>query len=298
MKNNIYDIIYQNGLNIKCDEDIGKHTSVKVSGKARCFVSPKSKQQLLQLLNILKNNEIKYYILGNGTNTLVANNFFDGVVISTKYLKRYKISKNIIYAQCGLGLFELADILKKNSLGGLEFAYGIPGSVGGAIFMNAGAYGGFVGDFVEYIEVIKNGKIVKIKKDKLDFAYRQSLLQKENLVVVGAKFNLHFAEPRDIEFLQNYYFQKRLKFQPYDMPSFGSCFKKNPNFPPVSKLIDDLGLKGYTIGGAQVSKKHAGFIVNIGGASCQNYLEMIKYIQGQIFEHYGFVPELEVRLLK
>lgn len=298
MNNNVYDIIYQNGFDIKCDEDIKNYTSVKISAKVKYIVLPKSKLQLLQLLNILKTNEIKYYILGNGTNTLVANDFFDGVVILTRYLKRYKISKNNIYAQCGLGLFELADILKKNSLGGLEFAYGIPGCVGGAIFMNAGAYGGYVGDFVEYIEVIKNGKIIKLKKDKLGFAYRQSMLQEEDLVVVGAKFNLHFEEPKDIEFLQNYYFQKRLKFQPYDMPSFGSCFKKNPNFPPVSKLIDDLGLKGYTIGGAQVSKKHAGFIVNIGGASCQNYLEMIKYIQGRIFEHYGFVPELEVRLLK
>ena len=298
MKNNIYDIIYQNGLDIKYDEDIGKYTSVKVGGRVKYFVSPKTKQQLVQLLNILKQNEIKYYILGNGTNTLMASDYYDGIVISTKYLKRYKISKNCIYAQCGLGLFELAEILKKNQLGGFEFAYGIPGSVGGAVFMNAGAYGGFVGDFVEYIEVIKNGNIVKLNKDKLDFAYRDSLLQKENLVVIGAKFKLHFSEKRDIEFLQNYYFQKRLKLQPYDMPSFGSCFKKNPNFPPISKLIDDLGLKGYTIGGAQVSKKHAGFIINIGDASCQNYLEMIKYIQGQIFENYGFMPELEVRLLK
>ena len=293
----IIDILSQNKYDFLIDEPLKIHTSIKIGGNAKIFVYVKSEKEFLKLINILKNNDIKYHIIGAGTNTLAGDNGFDGIVISTKRLKRYKISKNKIYIQCGTNLFAFGKILKKHGLKGLEFAYGIPGSVGGAVVMNAGAYEHNIGDFVEYVKVIENGKIKKIKKDDMQFSYRSSLAQTKNLIVLGAKFVFEIGKPGDIEKLQNEYFQKRLNSQPYTELSFGSVFKKNLKFEPISKLIDRLGLKGFRIGGAEISKKHAGFIVNVANATCQDCLLLIKYIQEKVFENFGFVPELEVKLL-
>ena len=163
--------------------------------------------------------------------------------------------------------------------------------------MNAGAYNQCVGDFVEYVKVFQNGKIRKIIKDDMHFDYRHSIAQNNNMVILGAKFNFEKSNSKIIEDLQNMYFGKRLNSQPYSDLSFGSVFKRNKNFEPVSKLIDTLGLKGFSIGNAQISKKHAGFIINIGSATCQDCLLLIKYIQQKIYEVYGFVPQPEVQFL-
>ena len=278
-------------------ESLSKRTSVHVGGKAKFFAVPNTQKKLLDLLAFLNENEIKYQILGNGTNLLCLDEGYEGVIICTKKLKRYKVSKTNIYVQCGMGLFEFGKLLRKFELSGLEFMYGIPGSIGGAIVMNAGAFEKNIGEYVEYVLVYQNGKSKKLSREQMKFSYRYSLAQSEQMIVLGAKLNLSKSHAESIAKLQEQYFQKKLASQPYDMPSFGSAFKRNEKLP-ISKIVDELGLKGYTIGGAQISKKHAGFIVNIGDATCQDYLEMIKYIQQKVFDAYGFVPEPEVRFLE
>lgn len=278
-------------------EKLSLHTSVKVGGIARFFVMVKTKKELVNLLYFLKNNEIKYQILGNGTNTLASDKNYNGVVICTKNLNKVFFSNKGIYTQCGLGLFEFCKILRNNQLAGLEFLYGIPGTIGGAIVMNAGAFGGEIGDFVEYVSVCDNGKIKKISKSKLNFSYRNSIFQHNDMIVLGAKFVLKKDNIENISQKQQYNFQMKLQTQPYDYPSFGSAFKKCQNVP-ISKLIDDLGLKGFTIGGAQISKKHAGFIINLGNATCQDFVKMIKYVQKKVFDNYGIKIQPEVKFLE
>ena len=297
----IIKILSQKNIEYVTNEPLSNHTSIKIGGICKAFVSVKTENEFIFVLNVLIKNGVKYYVLGNGTNTLASDNGFDGIVICTKNLKRYKISlknnKNAIYVQSGMGLFTFGKLLRKIGFGGLEFAYGIPGSIGGAICMNAGAYNQCVGDFVEYVKVFQNGKVKKIKKADMHFDYRHSIVQNSNMVILGAKFNFNNSTSKTIEDLQNMYFNKRLTNQPYSDLSFGSVFKRNENFEPVSKLIDTLGLKGFSIGNAQISKKHAGFIINIGSATCQDCLLLIKYIQQKIYEVYGFEPQPEVQFL-
>ena len=296
-KNKIIEILSQNKIKYFCDELLSTHTSIKIGGKTPIFVEIASQKQLVDLLVYCDANEIKYHILGNGTNTLFDDSGFNGIVVCTKALKKFKVSNQSLFAECGFGLFELGKITKNLGLSGLEFAYGIPGSVGGAIVMNAGAFGENIGDFVEYVKVYQNGEVKRLSQKQMQFAYRSSLAQTQKMVVLGAKFVLAKSSPKDIETRQQQFFKHRLQTQPYSDLSFGSAFKRNTNFPPVSKLIDELGLKGYHIGGAEISKKHAGFIVNVGSATCQDCILLIQYIQSKIFDAYGFVPEPEVKIV-
>lgn len=295
----IVDILSQLKIdNVKLNEPLKKHSSIKIGGNAQIFVDIKSQKQLKDCVSFLNSINYKFVVLGNGTNTLFGDNGYSGAVLCLgKNLKDFKIYEDGIYAQAGLGLFEFNKICRQNGFGGLEFSYGIPGSIGGAICMNAGAYGKCLGDFVDYVLVIKNGRLKKIKAKDMHFAHRQSAVQTDGLIVVGAKFKLSKQEPKNIENLQNEYFQKRLQNQPYADPSLGSVFKRHNGNLPVSKIIDDLGLKGYSVGGACVSEKHAGFIINKDSATCQDVLKLIKYIQKKVKSSYGFVPELEIKIL-
>lgn len=284
--------------NVLTNEPLSKHTSIKIGGCANLFVNINSISKLKKCIDFLHKNKIKYFILGNGTNTLCSDNGFDGVVVCLGgQLKNFRLEDDGIFAEAGMNLFELNKICRKFGLSGLEFSYGIPGSVGGAIVMNAGAFEHSVGDFVDYCILIKDGDLVKFGKDEMNFAYRTSIAQSDNLIIVGAKFKLSKQDSRQIETLQNEYFQKKLSAQPYSDLSFGSTFKRNLNFEPVSKIIDCLGLKGYAVGGIAVSEKHAGFIVNKHHGTCKDCLKLIKYIREQVYAKYGFKPELEVKLL-
>lgn len=287
----------QHRVKYLANETLSQHTSIKIGGKCKVFVLPKNYAELRQCVKCAQKNGVKFCVLGNGTNTLFGDGYFDGVVICTKDMNAYKVFIDGIFAMSGLGLFELCDICKKNALAGLEFCKGIPGSVGGAMQTNAGAFGGCVGDFVDYVQVYdtQKDKFEKLNRQQLGFAYRTSLLENSNKIVCGVKFALHKGDAHQIEKLQNEFFQKKLASQPYDELSLGSTFKRNPNFPPVSKIIDELGLKGFCIGGASVSQKHAGFVINKSKATCKDYLLLIKYIQDKIFKAYGFVPELEIK---
>ena len=307
-KQKIIDFLNKNKISFNLNVSLKNHTSIKIGGNASIFTYVKSEKQFVNLLNFLCTINQKYYVLGNGTNTLASDDGYDGVVICTKKFKRYKQNCNTlnktehniksIYVQAGMGLFEFGKLLKKLCLGSLEFAYGIPGTIGGAICMNAGAYNKNIGDYVEYVKVYNNGKVKKFKNEDMNFSYRQSVVQNSKMVVLGAKFNLLKTDSKCIEKLQQEYFNKRLQSQPYSDLSFGSVFKRNLNIEPISKLIDNLGLKGFRVGGAEISKKHAGFIINIASATCQDCLLLIKYIQQKVFDAYGFIPEPEVKLLE
>ena len=177
-------------------------------------------------------------------------------------------------------MFELNKLCKQFCFGGLEFSYGIPASVGGAVVMNAGTQDNCIGNFVEFCLVLKENKLVKVEASELDFSYRHSIFQTNpNLIILGVKFKLSKAERNVIENLQQEIFQKKLSNQPYGELSFGSAFKRNADFPPVSKLIDQLGLKGKIIGGAKISEKHAGFIINYNQATCKDCLKLLQYIK-------------------
>lgn len=296
---NIVDTLYQ--LNIKevlLNELLSKHTTIKIGGMANLFVKIKSARQLKDCIKFFNENNINYYVLGRGSNILAGDDGFNGAIISlSNSLNKYKILEDGIYAEAGVGLFELNRICRTFGFGGLEFSYGIPGSVGGAVCMNAGSFGYSIGDFVEYVRVIENNKFKKLKKEQMQFAYRKSIVQNKGIIVVGVKFKLEKKDKKEIENLQNIYFHKKLETQPYSELSFGSVFKRNNSFEPVSKLIDKLGLKGFSIGGASISEKHAGFIINKRNATCKDCLKLIQYIKQQIRAKYNFEPELEVELL-
>lgn len=292
----IKDILIKNSINFTENEPLFEHNSIKIGGKAKIFALPDNLDQFVFLLNLAEKNKTKYQILGKGTNTLFCDNGFDGIVICTKNLKSYQIFDDGIFAECGLGLFDLGNICAKNSLSGIEFCYGIPGSVGGAMVTNSGAFENQIGNFVEFVKIYENGKIYKLSQSDMKFSYRSSILENTKKVVLGTKFKLEKKEKDQIENLQKNYFSKKVQTQPYGKLSLGSVFKRNLDFPPVSKLIDELGLKGYKIGDAMVSTKHAGFLINYANATCKDFLLLVQYIQQKIFESYGFVPELEIKI--
>ena len=278
--------------NIFVDEPMSKHTSFKTGGKAEYFVTPESKEELIGILKL----ESPITVIGNGSNLLVKDNGTKGIVVSTIKLRNYKINGDTIEADAGMPLIMLSKIAAENGLSGLEFACGIPGTLGGAIFMNAGAYGGEMNDIVvssEYID--KDFIIQEITEHK--FEYRKSIYSKEiEGIILSAKLKLQQGDINQIKEKMNQNLESRNSKQPINMPSAGSTFKRKDGVI-VSKLIDEAGLKGYTIGGAQVSTLHAGFIVNKGGATSQDILDLIQYVQQVIKDKYEIDIETEIKII-
>lgn len=278
--------------NIFVDELMSKHTSFKTGGKAEYFVTPESKEELIEILKL----EAPITVIGNGSNLLVKDNGIRGIVVSTIKLRNYKIDGDTIEADAGMPLIMLSKIAAENGLTGLEFACGIPGTLGGAVFMNAGAYGGEMKDVVvtsEYLD--KELKVQEITEHK--FEYRKSIYSKEiDGIILSAKLKLQQGDINQIKEKMNQNLESRNSKQPINMPSAGSTFKRKDGVI-VSKLIDEAGLKGYTIGGAQVSTLHAGFIVNKGGATSQDILALIQYVQNVIKEKYDIDIETEIKII-
>lgn len=278
--------------NIFVDELMSKHTSFKTGGKAEYFVTPESKEELIEILKL----EAPSTVIGNGSNLLVKDNGIRGIVVSTIKLRNYKIDGDTIEADAGMPLIMLSKIAAENGLTGLEFACGIPGTLGGAVFMNAGAYGGEMKDIVvtsEYLD--KELKVQEITEHK--FEYRKSIYSKEiGGIILSAKLKLQQGDINQIKEKMNQNLESRNSKQPINMPSAGSTFKRKDGVI-VSKLIDEAGLKGYTIGGAQVSTLHAGFIVNKGGATSQDILALIQYVQNVIKEKYDIDIETEIKII-
>lgn len=278
--------------NVRFNEDMSKHCSFKLGGKVFCFCEPLNIKELKKIVKLCEKFGIPYFIIGKGSN-LVFRDIYNGVVISLKYFCTVKNKKNLVYVESGVGLFSLNMFLRENSLSGLEFSFGIPGSVGGAIYMNAGAYGKEIKDYIKSVTYLKNGKLITKNIQDLDFSYRYSQFQNSKNIIISAVLNLQFGQKEDIIYLQNDFFNRRKLSQPLNYPSAGSVFKRQENIIPA-KLIDDLGLKGTKVGGVEVSTKHSGFIVNINNGSVSDLEKLIELIKEEVYKKYGINMQTEI----
>ena len=284
--------------NVKIDEDMKKHTTFKAGGKAAFLVTPDSEEKVKELIRFFKENEIANYIIGNGSNLLVRDEGFDGVILEIgSKLSEVVVNENKITAQAGALLSKTANQAYKSGLAGMEFASGIPGSVGGGVAMDAGAYGGELKDIVETVTMCdENGEEITLTVDEMDFSYRHSIVQDKNYIVLSATFSLTPGEPEKILETMNDLNQRRRDKQPLEYPSAGSTFKR-PEGYFAGKLIQDAGLKGYSVGGACVSEKHSGFVINKGGATATDIITLIGDVQKIVKEKFGVELEPEVKIL-
>lgn len=279
--------------NYKPNEKLSYHCTMRVGGNAQFYLEPKTIKQLLKVVKECQKNNIKYFILGNGSNVIFGDKQFKGVVICTKLLKKVKIKKNTIIAECGANLFAINYMLQQNNLGGMEWSYGIPGTVGGAVCMNAGAYGGQMKDVVTKVQIYDGKKIRTLKNKQIEFTYRDSLIKRKQFLVVKVWIKLKFENKEKIKENQTYYFNKRKISQPIETYNCGSVFKA-VNGVSAGKIIDNLGLKGVKLNGAQISKLHANFIVNLGNATSEDIKELINLIKHKVKEQTGIDLEEEI----
>ena len=286
-------------LNIvyRTDEPMNKHTSFKIGGKAKFFCEVLTNTQMREIIRTCKKMDVDYFLLGKGSNVIFSDAGYDGLIL--KFTNNtITITDNIVHAEAGVSLASLCNALAEHGLSGLEFAYGIPGSVGGAVFMNAGAYGGEIKDVICEVEYIDNaGDVKTYTKEQLQLAYRQSVFEKTGECIVSAKFILNHSDTQTIKTTMQETLQKRVDKQPLDMPSAGSAFKR-PEGAFAAALIEDCGLKGFTVGGVQVSQKHSGFLVNIGGATCKDIIDITGEIAKIVLEKTGYELEREVKIIE
>ena len=273
-------------------------SSFKIGGAAAFTVYPKNENELASVSRFCRDEKIYHVVIGNGSNVIFSDEGFDGVVILTQKMKRIDVSESIVTAECGVSITHLAAEVGKLGLSGLEFAYGIPGSVGGAVYMNAGAYSGEVKDVIESVRWYdtETGEFGTYCNLENQFDYRKSIYQSNDKIIVSATLRLNKREPELIKAEMDDYMSRRCEKQPLEFPSAGSTFKRYPGYF-TGKLIDDAGLKGFSIGGAQVSEKHAGFIINKGGATAKDVFAVIDAVKKKIFELNGINIECEVRYI-
>ncbi len=289
------------GLALYENEPMSGHSSFRIGGPVRALGVPQDVTGLTKLCYLLKKHELAPYILGNGTNILFPDEGLkDLFILSTEKLtKLFLLPDGAIYAEAGVSLAKLALFAQQNGLTGLEFASGIPGSVGGGLMMNAGAYGGELKDAVESVVIhfLPEQAIYELSNEQCAFGYRTSFFQKmPGCVIVSAVFRLQKGDPEEIAAKMRELNAKRREKQPLDLPSAGSAFKR-PEGGFAAALIDEAGLKGYTVGGAQVSEKHAGFVVNIGGATSHDVHDLMRHIRRAVYDHSKVVLEPEMIIL-
>ena len=284
-------------MEIKKNEPLKNHTSFKIGGPADEFSEVNNEEEITELIKYAKEKGIPYTIMGNGSNLLVSDKGVRGLVIKlAKGFDSVEVLGDKIIAKAGILLSKLSNVALENELSGIEFASGIPGTLGGAIYMNAGAYGGEIKDVVEKVTYLSDGEIKTATKDDLDFGYRHSRFSGTEDIVLSAEIQLKKADKAEIRAIMDDFKERRCSKQPLSMPSAGSTFKR-PEGYFAGKLIEDAGLKGKTIGGAQVSEKHSGFVVNKGDATAQDVLDLIKFIQDTVYEKFGVKLETEVKML-
>ena len=289
--------------NIYQNEPMSKHTSFKIGGNAEFFVKAKSVEEIQYILKICKENNIELTIVGNGSNLLVKDNGIKGIVLKIE-IDNIDIENNhnqdtaIVTVGAGVLLAKLAQILLKNNLSGFEFASGIPGTIGGAIKMNAGAYGSEFKDIVlETTCITMDGDIIKLNNADQKFGYRKSIFKEKKFIILESKLLLKNVEDsKIIKDKMDEYKSSRLEKQPIEYPSAGSTFKRGEDFI-TAKLIDECGLKGFSVGGAEVAIKHAGFVINKGNATAKDVLELIDIIKQKVFEKFGKAIELEIEIM-
>lgn len=283
------------GADVSENEPMSKHTTFKIGGPADIFITPHDENSMLSICAYCKNKGIPLFIIGNGSNLLVSDKGLRGAVIKCTNFGSISVDGETITAPAGANLGAVCEAARENSLSGLEFAYGIPGSVGGAVYMNAGAYGGEMKDVVVETRHIDGDKISGFSADELDFGYRKSAYTGKNLIITRAKFALHRGNKEQINEKMRDLLSRRRSKQPLELPSAGSVFKR-PVGHYAGTLIEGCGLKGAAVGGAMVSKKHAGFIVNTGGATCRDVVELIEKIKNEVFKQTGVTLECEIKI--
>ena len=281
------------------DEPMENHTSFCVGGPAKLLIKPKDEESLIEILKEIKKNNYNFYILGNCTNIIVRDKGFDGIIIKlkNKLNEVKKVSDTEIYAGAGASLKKVSEFAMENSLTGLEFAHGIPGSLGGGVVMNAGAYDGEMKNVIKSVRLLdENYEVIEVPCQDMNFSYRHSLVQERDLIVLGATFSLSPGNKDEIREKYEEFDRRRAEKQPLDMPSAGSTFKR-PTGYFAGKLIDDSGLRGFTHKGAGISEKHCGFVVNKNKATASDVLETIEIVQKVVHDKFGVNLEREVKII-
>ncbi len=291
----LYNILEAN--NILLDEPMKNHTSFKVGGPVDVMVTPQSNEEVIKVIKLCNDNKIPYYIVGKGSNLIVRDGGFRGIVIKLTRLDGITIEADRITVQAGVDLCKVSKVALENKLAGFEFACGIPGTVGGAVTMNAGAYNGEISQVIESALVIdKEGNLITLNKEQLELGYRMSAVQKYGYTVLEVTFKLIQGDFEKIKARMDDLTKKREDKQPLEYPSAGSTFKR-PEGHFTGQLIEECSLKGFSIGGAQVSEKHAGFIINKEDATAQDILSLIAYVQKTIKSRYDVDLHPEVRII-
>jgi len=263
-----------------------------IKATTKYLVKPNSLDNLKELINYLKDNNISYYILGGGSNVILPDNIFNGVVITLENLNNLEINDELVEVEAGINLGIFVNTCINNSLGGLEYLALIPGTLGGALYGNAGVGNNCIYDYLENITILKDNEFITLEKKDINYSYRHTCFKNSDAIIVSATFKLYKDDTSNLKEIVKENRKKRLNSQPLEYKNAGSVFK-NPEGNYAGKLIEDLDLKGYTIGGAQVSNKHANFIINVGNATGSDIRNLIKYIQEKVYNEYEIKLELE-----
>ena len=277
---------------------LAQYTTFRIGGAAKLAVFPKNTDEACAVLKLLHNEGIRVLVMGNGSNLLVSDDGFDGAAVILSGMREICIDGCRVTADAGVPLTKLALEAAKHSLTGLEFGYGIPGSVGGAVYMNAGAYGGDMSQ-ITVLSVYydpESGEIRTLTGEEHDFRYRHSSYMENGRIILSAEFLLKEGDKDTVTATMNELMSRRREKQPLEYPSAGSVFKRGNGFI-TAQIIDEAGLKGRSVGGAEVSEKHAGFIVNKGGATAKDVLSLVEIIKSEVFEKYGYEIECEIRYI-
>jgi UDP-N-acetylmuramate dehydrogenase len=284
-------------FNFLFDEPMSKHTYTQLGGNADCLFFPNDENELSSLLSFSNIHEIPIFILGNGSNLIIRDGGIQGIIISTINLNSIKLNDTTISAECGSKIIDVSFFAADHSLTGLEFACGIPGTTGGAVFMNAGAYGGETKTVLERVKALDmKGNVHYFSRDELDLEYRHSVFQNNDLFILESFFSLEIGNKEQILEKMVHLNELRRNSQPLEFPSCGSVFKRPVGYY-AGKLIQESELQGFSIGGAEVSMKHAGFVVNKANANSSEYISVIEHIQKTVLEKFDVQLEREVKIV-
>ncbi|MBD8837403.1 MULTISPECIES: UDP-N-acetylmuramate dehydrogenase [Paenibacillus] len=282
---------------VKFNEPLKNHTFIKIGGKADILIHPTTIDEITKIVEIANIHQLPLTVIGKGSNVIIKDGGIRGVTISLSHFDQIKVSEDSMIAQSGVDIIDVSRLALEHSLTGLEFACGIPGSTGGALYMNAGAYGGQIADVVERATVItKDGAVLEIPREEMKFGYRNSLFKMDHYIILEAEFGLKKGNKEDIASKMKELTFLRESKQPLEFPSCGSVFKR-PEGHFAGKLIQDCNLQGTRIGGAEISMKHAGFIVNVDHATAQDYMDLIQFIQKKVYDTFQVELETEVIFL-
>ncbi len=280
------------------NENMANHTTFKCGGNASLYIAPNSTDELAKVLEVLRSENYPYMVIGNGSNLLVKDEGYDGAIVEVdKKISEIDVRGEEIIVEAGAKLSKVATIAMENDLAGFEFAHGIPGNMGGAVVMNAGAYGGEMKDVLKWVKVIdQNGEIKTLENEELELGYRTSRIMKEKMIVLEACIKLELGVMGEIAEVMALLMSKRKASQPLEYPSAGSTFKR-PEGYFAGKLVQDAGMKGYRVGDAMVSDKHSGFVINCGNATATEVIQVIKDVQAKVKKEFDVDLEPEVRII-